>query len=146
MRLFEEIVDSLAPKSCWSAQPPACEFRLDAELRMQKIAACAPQYGSAPLVRGVWKSSRTFRVTNRQILPSPSVNRREIDLSMTRNQRRPKQQKLNSQTTTTKTKLTKIIMSSLAFACLLCLAAAMAPGTSATGGRQPAGEFAAWAC
>ena len=32
-----------------------------------------------------------------------------------------------------KTKLTKMIMSSLAFACaLVCLAAAMAPGTSAT--------------
>src|SRR6059058_3822298 len=35
--------------------------------------------------------------------------------------------------TTMKTKLTKIIMSSLAFACaLVCLAVTMAPGTSAT--------------
>jgi hypothetical protein len=37
------------------------------------------------------------------------------------------------ETTTMKTKLTKIIMSSLAFACaLVCLVAIMAPGTSAT--------------
>ena len=37
------------------------------------------------------------------------------------------------ETTTMKTKLTKMIMSSLAFACaLVCLAATMAPGTSAT--------------
>ena len=37
------------------------------------------------------------------------------------------------ETTTMKTKLTKMIMSSLAFGCaLVCLAATMAPGTSAT--------------
>ena len=37
-----------------------------------------------------------------------------------------------------KTKLTKMIMSSLAFACaLVCLAAAMALGTSATAGAEP---------
>ena len=53
---------------------------------------------------------------------------------MTRNQRRPKQQKLKQkETITMKTKLTKMIMSSLAFACAsVCLAAAMALGTSAT--------------
>jgi hypothetical protein len=40
-----------------------------------------------------------------------------------------------------KTKLTKMIMSFLAFACaLVCLAAAMAPGTSATAGRAPDGQ------
>ena len=38
-----------------------------------------------------------------------------------------------------KTKLTKMTMSSLAFACaLVCLAATMAPGTSATAGPAPA--------
>ena len=53
---------------------------------------------------------------------------------MTRNQRRPTTTKLKQkETTTMKTKLTKMIMSSLAFACaLVCLAAAMAQGTSAT--------------
>src|SRR4030095_377294 len=50
------------------------------------------------------------------------------------NKRKPKQK----ETITMKTKLTKIIMSSLAFACaLVCLAATMAPGTSATA-RAPA--------
>ena len=42
------------------------------------------------------------------------------------------------ETTTMKKKLTKMIMSSLAFACaLVCLAAAMAPGTSATAQSAP---------
>jgi hypothetical protein len=51
-----------------------------------------------------------------------------------RNQRRPKQEKLKQkETTTMKTKLTKMIMSSLAFACaLVCLAAAIPLGTSPT--------------
>src|SRR5262249_38240762 len=59
----------------------------------------------------------------------------------TRNQGRPKQQKLKQkETTTMKTKLTKIIMSSFAVGCALeCLAATMAlgPGTSASA-RAPA--------
>jgi hypothetical protein len=43
------------------------------------------------------------------------------------------------ETTTMKTKLTKMIMSSLAFACaLVCLAAAIPLGTSATAGPAPA--------
>ena len=46
-----------------------------------------------------------------------------------------------------KTKLTKMIMSSLAFACaLVCLAATMAPGTSATARAAADGQVAAWAC
>jgi len=54
--------------------------------------------------------------------------------SKTRNQRRPATTKLKQkETITMKTKLTKIIMSSFAAACAFaCLAAAMAPGTSAT--------------
>jgi len=46
---------------------------------------------------------------------------------------RPKQKTQTERTTTMNTKLSKMIMSSLAFACaLVCLAATMAPGTSAT--------------
>ena len=45
---------------------------------------------------------------------------------------------LNKETTTMKTKLTKMIMSSLAFACaLVCLAATMALGPSATARSVP---------
>ena len=45
-----------------------------------------------------------------------------------------------------KTKLTKIIMSSLAFTCaLVCLVAAMAPGTSATARAAADAQVAAWA-
>jgi hypothetical protein len=53
---------------------------------------------------------------------------------MTRIQRRPNKKKLKQkETITMKTKLTKVIMSSLALACaLVCLAASMAPGASAT--------------
>jgi hypothetical protein len=53
-----------------------------------------------------------------------------------RNQRGPKQAKLKQkERTTMKTKLTKMIMSSLAFACaLVCLVATMTLGTSATAG------------
>ena len=56
---------------------------------------------------------------------------------MTSHDEEPKKAKTRKlkqkETTTMKTKLTKMIMSSLAFACaLVCLAAAMAPGTSAT--------------
>jgi hypothetical protein len=55
------------------------------------------------------------------------------DNSTTRSQRRPKQEKENM-----KTKLTKTIMSSLSFTCALgCLVAAIAVGTSATGGPAP---------
>src|SRR6184192_2209112 len=51
-----------------------------------------------------------------------------------RSQKKAKTTKVKrKERTTMKTKLTKIIMSSLAFACaLVCLAVTMAPGTSAT--------------
>jgi hypothetical protein len=53
--------------------------------------------------------------------------------------RKAKTRKLKQkETTTMKTKSTKMIMSSLAFACaLVCLAATMAPGTSATARPEP---------
>jgi hypothetical protein len=53
---------------------------------------------------------------------------------MTRNQKKAKTMKRKQkETITMKTKLTKIIMSSLGFACaLVCLVAVIAPGTSAT--------------
>src|SRR5205809_3683383 len=56
---------------------------------------------------------------------------------MTTHDEQPKKAKTTTlkqkEKTTMKTKLTKIIMSSLAFACaLVCLAVTMAPGTSAT--------------
>jgi hypothetical protein len=56
------------------------------------------------------------------------------DNSITRNQKKAKTMKLEQkETTTMKTKLTKIIMSSLAFACaLVCLVAVIAPSTPTT--------------
>src|SRR5260370_6965375 len=56
-----------------------------------------------------------------------------------KSQRRPKTTELKQkETITMKTKLTKMIMTSLAFACaLVCLTATMAPGTSATAGPAP---------
>jgi len=58
---------------------------------------------------------------------------------MTRIQRRPKQQ--HKKRTTMKTKLTKIIMSSLAFTCaLVCLVTVIAAGTSGTAGAAADGQ------
>ena len=51
------------------------------------------------------------------------------------------------ETITMKTKLTKMIMSSLAFACaLVCLAATMAPGTPATARAEADGRVCSVGC
>jgi hypothetical protein len=66
--------------------------------------------------------------------PTKYITERPEMIPMIENRRRPKQQNLNrKKQTAMKTKLTKIMISSLAFTCaLVCLAVTMAPGTSTT--------------
>src|SRR5947208_16585267 len=102
-----------------------------------RIAACAPQSVTSA---GPWclKKSPAFPHN----LPPVSVLYFVERPEMTTQRRGPKKAKTTKpkqkETTTMKTKLTKIIMSSLAFTfALVCLVAVIAVGTSATTG--PAG-------